>query len=50
MTEYQRAVLQLLIETEWMDAKANYAGAGRPSGERRGMDIWIEFGQLTTVD
>jgi hypothetical protein len=50
MTDRQRAALQLLIDAEWMKAKANYAAAGKPFGEGRGIDIWIEYGQLTTVN
>jgi hypothetical protein len=30
--------------------RADYRAAGKPFGEERGLDIWVEYEQLTTVD
>lgn len=50
MTPRQRSALRLLLELEREWARADYAAAGKPFGEGRGLDIWIEYEQLTTVN
>jgi hypothetical protein len=37
-------------EAEWEKTKAAYREAGAPFGWGRGLDIWVEHGQLTTVN
>jgi len=46
----QREALRLTVELWWLEVREDYAAAGRPFGEDRGLDIWVEFGQLTTVN
>lgn len=50
MTSFQRAALRLKLELEWQRVKEDYAAAGKPFGEGRGLDIWVEYMQLTTVN
>ena len=49
MTPTQRKVLRLILELERERARADYAAVGEPFGEE-GLDIWIEYEQLTTVN
>ena len=41
--------LRLLLKLEWEEAKEDYRTAGEPFGEK-GLDLWVEYGQLTTVN
>jgi hypothetical protein len=50
MSDSERTALRILIDLEWAQARDNYAAAGHPFGEGRGLDIWIEFDQQTTVN
>ena len=50
MSPRQRAALRRRIEHEWQKAKEDYATAGKPFGDGRGLDLWVEYGQLTTVN
>lgn len=50
MTDRERAVLRLWLELEWEKTREDYRAAGKPFGEGRGLDIWVEYGQLTTVN
>ena len=50
MTDHRRAAIQLLIQADWMEPEADYAAAGKPFGEGRGLDLWLEFGLTTTVN
>lgn len=50
MTDRQRTVLRFLLGLEWEEAREDYRAAGKPFGDRRGLDIWVEYGQLTTVN
>lgn len=50
MKERERRVLHNIIESAWQDAKAAYQAAGAPFGTGRGLEIWIDYGQLTTVN
>jgi hypothetical protein len=49
MTNNERKILRLKFEIEWLRAKGDYVAAGKPFGAE-GIDIWIEHGQLTTVN
>lgn len=37
------------LRLEWLKVEADYAAAGKPFGDR-GLEIWVEYGQLTTVN
>lgn len=50
MTELEREALRLKLEFEWLKIRDDYAVAGKPFGEGRGLEIWVEFGQLTTTN
>lgn len=50
LSDSERTAIRVLIDLEWADARADYVDAGRPFGDGRGLDVWIEFGQRTTVN
>jgi hypothetical protein len=50
MTESERTALRVLIDLEWTESRRAYLEAGHPFGSGRGLDIWIEFDQQTTVN
>ena len=50
MSPSERTALRILIDLEWAQARRHYMEAGRPFGNGRGLDIWIEFRQKTTVN
>jgi hypothetical protein len=50
MTESERTALRVLIDLEWTDRLNAYRDVGRPFGAGRGLDLWIEFDQHTTVN
>ena len=50
MTDLERTALRLLLEIEWKKVRADYRAAGQPFGKGRGLDIWVEYEQLTTVN
>jgi hypothetical protein len=50
MTDLKRRALRLRLELKWWKAKRDYAAAGAPFGLGRGIDLWIEYGQGTTVN
>jgi hypothetical protein len=49
MTDRQPMALRLLLELEWEETREDYEMAGKPFGEE-GLDLWVEYGQLTTVN
>lgn len=50
VTDLQRTALRLTLELEWLKVKEDYEAAGAPFGPGRGLDIWVEYEQLTTVN
>lgn len=48
MNDVERRILRCILEIEWQKTREDYRAAGAPFGEGRGLDIWIEYGQLTT--
>lgn len=50
MSPSERTALRILIDLERARARRNYTAAGRPFGPGRGLDVWIEYGQKTTVN
>lgn len=50
MSDSERTALRILIDLEWAEARDDYAAAGQPFGNGRGLDVWIEFDQQTTVN
>lgn len=50
MTELEREALRLKLEFEWLKTRDDYAAAGKPFGDGRGLEVWVEYGQLTTVN
>lgn len=50
MTDVERRILRRFLQAEWKKTQADYHAAGAPFGPGRGLEIWIEFGQLTTVN
>lgn len=50
MTQLQREALRLKIELEWLKIRGDYEAAGKPFGDGKGLDVWVEYGQLTTVN
>ncbi len=50
MTNLERKRLRRFLQAEWEKTKAAYREAGAPFRWRRGLDIWVEHGQLTTVN
>lgn len=50
MSDSERTALRILIDLEWAEARNDYVAAGQPFGDGRGLDVWIEFDQQTTVN
>ncbi len=50
MTDPERKLLRRFLQAEWEKTKAAYREAGAPFGWGRGLDIWVEHGQLTTMN
>lgn len=50
MNDVKRTAVQVWIKLAWQRAREDYADAGEPFGEGRGLEIWIEYGELTTVN
>ena len=50
MSDPQRRTLRLLLKREWEKTRADYRAAGEPFGEGRGLDLWVEYGHLTTAN
>ncbi len=50
MTDAERSILRRFLESEWEKTRAEYRAAGAPFGSGRGLEIWIQSGQLTTVN
>lgn len=50
MTDRERKLLRHFLQREWEKTRAAYRSAGAPFGPDRGLELWIEFGQLTTVN
>ena len=50
MSDPERRALRLLLKREWEKTKEDYRAAGKPFGEGRGLDLWVKYGQLTTVN
>jgi hypothetical protein len=49
MKESGKELLRLILRIEWEKTKADYRAAGAPFGPD-GLEIWAEYGQLTTVN
>lgn len=50
MTDFKRSTLRLKLQMEWVKACRGYEEAGAPFGTGRGLEVWVEYGQLTTVN
>jgi len=50
MTDTERRILHRFLKAEWEKTRTDYRAAGAPFGSGRGLEIWIQFGQLTTVN
>ncbi|WP_181149374.1 hypothetical protein [Salinibacter sp. 10B] len=50
MTDSERTALRVFVDLEWKARRHAYAAAGSPFGSGRGLDVWIEFEQQTTVN
>ncbi len=50
MTDPERTALRLWLKLEWEKVREDYRAAGKPFGEGRGLGLWIEYGQLTTMN
>lgn len=50
MTGLERIILRHILEIEWEKTRADYHAAGAPFGPGRGLNIWVEYGHLTTVN
>lgn len=50
MDKVDRKTLRRFIQREWQHTVMDYRQAGAPFGHGRGLEIWIEYGELTTVD
>lgn len=50
MTDLERLLLRHFLETHWEDVRAAYRAAGTPFGPGRGVEIWAEYEQRTTVN
>lgn len=50
MTHLERRFLRRFLEIEWEKTRADYYAAGAPFGPGRGLEIWVEYGQLTTLN
>jgi len=48
--DLQRKALRLWIEVKWLETEAEYRAAGSPFGPGHGVEIWVEYRQLTTVN
>jgi len=42
-------LISLLLHIEWEKTREDYRAAGSPFGPR-GLEIWTEYGQLTTAN
>ena len=50
MTDSERTALRVLIDLKWAETRDQYQDAGQPFGQGRGLEIWIEFDQQTTIN
>lgn len=50
MTDFERTAVRRNMEFQWLKARRDYRAVGCPFGEGRGLEVWIEFGQVTTVN
>ena len=50
MSDAERTALRVLLDLEWTAARRDYRDAGSPFGGRRGLELWIEYDQGTTVN
>lgn len=50
MSDSERTALRVLIDLEWAEKQRKYEAVGQPFGSGRGLEIWIEFDQQTTVN
>lgn len=50
MDTIDRLLIKLRLELEWQDAREDYRTAGKPFGDGRGLEVWVEYGQWTTVN
>ena len=50
MTDAERRILRRFLEAEWSETQADYRAAGAPFESGRGLEIWIQSGQLTTAN
>jgi len=50
MSNAERTALRVLLDLEWAAARQDYRDAGMPFGRGRGLEIWIEYKQGTTVN
>lgn len=48
--DLERTAFRLWLELKRLEAREDYEAASAPFGEGRGLDLWIEYGQLTTVN
>lgn len=50
MSDAERTAVRVLLELEWMAVRQKYLEAGQPFGPERGLHLWNEFGQATTIN
>jgi len=50
MTGPEHENLRRFLKFEWEKTRAAYRRAGAPFGWGRGLDLWVEWGQLTTTN
>jgi hypothetical protein len=50
MTDLKRKTLRLRVELKWKPAKRDSVAAGTPFGNGRGINLWVEYGERTTVN
>jgi hypothetical protein len=51
MDDYDLQMLAQIIAAEWEKTRGAYCEAGAPFGDtERSVEIWAEYGQLTTVN
>ena len=50
MTDAERRILRRFLDRQWERTRAEYRAAGAPFVAGRGLEIWIQFGQLTTAN
>jgi len=50
MSDAERTALRVFLDLEWRTQRRGYRRAGHPFGTDRGLTLWIEFGQETTVN